>query len=71
MHKKCKRKKKNESKKLRALCWISYCVNDGRDVERGSLQMMKCILCYNSVMNALNPSTKECKGLITYYKTME
>jgi hypothetical protein len=57
--------------KLHALCWIFYCVNDGKDVERGSLQMMKCILCYNSVMNALNPRTKKLKGLITYYKSME
>jgi len=44
--------------KLDALCWISYYVNDGKDFERGSLQMMKCIFCYNNVMNALNPSTK-------------
>jgi hypothetical protein len=64
-------KKKKKSKKSHALYWIFYCVNDGKDVERVSLQMMKCILCYNSVMNALNPSTKECKGLITYYKLME
>jgi hypothetical protein len=65
------KKEENESKKLHALCWISYCDNNGRNVERGSLQMMKCILCYNSVMNALNPSTKKCKDLITYYKLVE
>jgi hypothetical protein len=49
------KKEENESKMLHALCWISYCDNNRRNVERGSLQIMKC----NSVMNALNPSTKK------------
>jgi hypothetical protein len=69
MHKKCKRKKENESTKI--TCIMLDLLLDGKDVERGSLQMMKCIFCYNNVMNAFNPSSKEHKGLITYYKPME
>ncbi len=29
---------------------------------------MKCILCYDNVVNISSPKTKEIKGLITYYK---
>ncbi len=30
---------------------------------------MRCLLCYNNLMHALNLNTKEIKRLITYYKT--
>jgi len=30
---------------------------------------MRCILCYDTVINNFNPRTKERKWLITYYKT--
>jgi hypothetical protein len=30
---------------------------------------MRCILCYDNVVNIPNPRTKKRKGLITYYKT--
>jgi hypothetical protein len=40
-------------------------VNDGKEVEATSHQAMKCILCYDNVLNA---RTKEIKGLINYYK---
>jgi len=29
---------------------------------------MRCILCYDSVVNILNAKIKERKGLITHYK---
>jgi hypothetical protein len=44
-------------------------VNDGKEVEVASHQVMRCILCYDNVVNIPNPRTKERKGLITYYKT--
>jgi hypothetical protein len=58
---------KNHNKN--SLCWAFYCVNDGKKVETRSRQVMKCILCYDNVINILNPRTKKRKGLITYYKT--
>jgi len=51
------------------LCWAFYCVNDGEKVEVASHQVMRCILCYDIVINISNPRIKERKGLITYYKT--
>jgi len=30
---------------------------------------MKCLLCYNALVNAFNPRTQARKGLISYYKT--
>jgi hypothetical protein len=51
------------------LCWAFYCVNVGKEVEDASHQVMKYILCYDSVVNIPNAKTKEKKGLITYYKT--
>jgi hypothetical protein len=44
-------------------------VNDGKEVEFSSHQVMRCILCYHNAINILNPRTKQRKGLITYYKT--
>jgi hypothetical protein len=44
-------------------------VNDGEKVEVASHQVMRCILCYDIVINISNPRIKERKGLITYYKT--
>jgi uncharacterized protein (UPF0333 family) len=44
-------------------------MNDGKKVEVGYRQVMKCIVCYDNVINILNPITKKHKGLITYYKT--
>jgi len=46
-----------------------YCVNDGKDVKRGSPQVMICIFCYANFMNNINPNIKDTKCLITYYKT--
>jgi hypothetical protein len=40
------------------LHWAFYCVNDGKDVEWGSLQIMRCIHCYISLVNNINPNIK-------------
>jgi hypothetical protein len=37
-----------------SLCWAFYCVNDGKKVEVASHQVMRCILCYDSVVNIPN-----------------
>jgi hypothetical protein len=48
------------------------CVDDRENVEGGSFQIMKCILCYNNHVNILNQNTKETKCLIPYIiKTMQ
>ncbi len=44
-------------------------MNDGKEVEDASHQIMRYILCYDSVLNIPNAKTKERKGLITYCKT--
>lgn len=44
-------------------------INNGKDVEVGSFQVMKCIFCYVNLVNNFNPTIKHRKGLITYYKT--
>ncbi len=46
-----------------------YYVNDGKDVEWGSLQIMRCIHCYISLVNNIIQALKTKKCLITYYKT--
>ncbi len=37
-----------------SLRWAFYCVNDGKEVEVASHQVMKCILCYDNAINILN-----------------
>ncbi len=44
-------------------------MNDGKEVEVASHQVMRCILCYDSAINIPNARTKERKGLIIYNKT--
>ncbi len=51
------------------LFWAFYCVNDGKEVEATSHKVMRCILCYDNVVNIPNPRTEERIRLITYYKT--
>jgi len=43
-------------------------VNDGKEVETRSHQIMKCIICYDNYVNIFNQIIKERKKLITYYK---
>ncbi len=31
-----------------ALCWVFYCVNDNKKIDLTTLQVIYCILCYNS-----------------------
>lgn len=48
------------------------CADDGENVEGGSFQIMKCILCYNNHVNILNQNIKEMKCLMPYIiKTMQ
>jgi len=63
------RRKMWRSHNKNVLCWAFYCVTDGKEVEKASHQIMRCILCYVNLVNVLNLRTKERKGLITYYKT--
>jgi hypothetical protein len=42
-----------------SLCWAFYCVNDGKEVEVAAHQVMRCILCYDNVVNIPNARTKE------------
>jgi len=44
-------------------------VNDGKEVEVAPHQVMRCILCYDGVVNIHDASIKERKGLITNYIT--
>ncbi len=62
-------KKIQRSDNINALCWAFYCVNDGKEVEGTSHQLMRCIMCCVDPVNVLNPRVKERKGLITYCKT--
>jgi hypothetical protein len=41
-----------------ALCWAFYCVNDLKDVEGESFQIMKCIIFHCRHVNNLNLNTK-------------
>jgi hypothetical protein len=43
-------------------------VDDGKEVEGTSHQVMKCILCYVDLVNGFNPRIKKRKGLIAHYK---
>jgi len=51
-------------------CWAFYCVNDGKRLKLDLIKscLMRCIMCYDNVVNIPSPRTKERKGLITYYK---
>jgi hypothetical protein len=44
-------------------------VDNGKDVEMGNPQVIKCIFCYINLVNKFNPSIQHRKRLITYYKT--
>jgi hypothetical protein len=48
-----------------------FCVNDGNKVHHRNFQVMKCLIYYDIHVHAPNPSTKETKGLITYYKKVK
>jgi len=43
--------------------------NNEKDVDAENRQVMKCLFCYISHVHVPNPSSKESKCFITYYKT--
>jgi len=49
-----------------ALCWAVKYVNDNKEVDFIALQIMCCILCYNSPILNLNPKIQARKKLIIY-----
>jgi len=52
-----------------ALCWSLFCINDSKPLNLEHPQVMKCLLCYNALMNVSNPRRHARKGLISYYQT--
>jgi hypothetical protein len=40
---------------INALCWALYYVNDNKEVDLITLQVMHCIFCHNSLLLNLNP----------------
>ncbi len=44
-------------------------MNDRKEIEAASHQVMRCILRYDNVVNIPSPRMKERKWLTTYYKT--
>jgi hypothetical protein len=44
-------------------------VDDDKEVDLGSLQVMTWLFYYDSHVHVLNPNTKKRKILITYYRT--
>jgi hypothetical protein len=65
----CSNKKLERRHNINSLCWAFYFVNDGKKIEVASHQVIRCILCYDNVINIPNPKIKERKGSIIYYKT--
>jgi hypothetical protein len=45
------------------------CVNDNTNVDLENPPIIRCILCFDSLVNATDPRTQFRKGLISYYKT--
>jgi len=52
-----------------ALCWAFYCVNDNKEVNIATPQIMHYILCHNNPILNENPKTQARKGLIIYNTT--
>jgi hypothetical protein len=42
-----------------AIYWAFYCVNDDKKIDPENPSIMKCLVCYNSRMHALNPNTQK------------
>jgi hypothetical protein len=54
---------------INVLCWAFYCVNDNKEVDLRSLQIMHCIYRRNNLILNLNPKTQARKGFIIYKTT--
>jgi hypothetical protein len=48
-----------------------FCVNDDNKLHHRNFQIMRCLIYYDIHLHVPNLSTKERKGLVTYYKTYE
>ncbi len=51
------------------MCWVFFCVNEKKELDNKSHQLMRCFLCYLEVIKVCNKITNGKKGLISYYKT--
>ncbi len=51
---------------INALCWAFYYVNDNKEVDLTTLQVMCFIFCHNSSILNLNPKTQVKRKLIMY-----
>jgi hypothetical protein len=58
-----------KSNSINALCWAFYYVNDNKEVDLKAPQIKCRIICYNSPILDLNPTTKTERRLIIYYTT--
>jgi hypothetical protein len=47
-----------------ALCWAFYYVNNNKEVDLTTPQVMCCIFYHNNSILNLNPKTQDRKGLI-------
>ncbi len=52
-----------------SLCWSFYYISDNAKVDLKNIQIMHCILCYQTFVCGINPRTQMRKGLISCYKT--
>jgi hypothetical protein len=58
-----------KKKSKNALCWAFSCVNDNKEVNLTTPQIMHCILCHNNPIVNVNIKTQARKGLIIYNTT--
>lgn len=47
------------------MCWAFFCVNDNKELDNKSHQLMRCFICYLEVVEVCNKRT----NAISYYKT--
>jgi hypothetical protein len=44
---------------MNAIYWAFHCVHDDKKIDPGNPSIMKCLVCYNSLVHALNPNTQK------------
>jgi len=49
---------------MNVICWVFYCVNDGKDVDGSSPQITICMCFYTNHVHALIPITKKRKKIL-------
>ncbi len=54
-----------------ALCWSFYCVNENKLMDVKCSQLMRCILCYITLVLITNAKTQARKCLIFYKSANE